>query len=373
MNKVRISVISLAAASMLSFTVACSSTKEATNRPPETVGDVELVTVQRATLPSFYEAMGTVRSVQSAQLSSQMMGNIIRMTVREGDHVSQGQVLAVIDDSQTRAALDRAMAGQRASVQEIAAANSEFALAESTLKRYQLLQEKRSVSPHEFEQVTARFEAAKARRDMAQASNAGADAEVVQARNAQGYTTVRAPFAGVVTAKLAEVGSLASPGVPLYSLEDSTSFRLEVNVDESHIGSVHVGASVPINIDSVVNSSVTGKIVQILPAADANSRSFVVKVEVPRDPSIRAGLFGKAQFPTGSREGFSVPRSAIVQRGSMQAVYTVAADQTASLRYVSLGQSTGSGVEVLSGLEHGDRVVVNPGDRELNGRKIEVR
>ena len=363
----------LATAGTLSFTTACHSTKETTKLAPEAVRDVELVTVQRTNLPSYYEAMGTVRPLQSAQLSSQMMGNIVRMTAREGDRVSHGQVLAIIDDAQTRAAVDRALAGQRASTQEIAAANSEFALAESTLKRYQMLQEKKSVSPHEFEEVSARYEAAKARRDMAQAANAGAEAAVVQAKTAQGYTTVRAPFSGVVTAKLAEVGNLAAPGVPIYTVEDSTSFRLEVNVDESNIGSVHLGASIPVSIDAMGSAGLSGKVVQILPAADANSRSFVVKLELPKGVSLRAGLFGRAQFPVGNRDGVSVPRSAIVRRGSMQAVYAVGSDQLASLRYVTLGQTLENRFEVLSGLENGDRVVINPGDRELNGRKVEVR
>lgn len=364
-------VLSLAAG-VLSLT-ACNSEKPVSKVPAETVRDIQVLTVQHSMLPSYYEAMGTVRPLQSAQVSSQTMGNILRMTAREGDRVSRGQVLAIIDDSQTRAALDRALAGQRASSQDVAAAGSEYALAESTLKRYQILQDKKSVSPHEFEEVSARYQAAKARLAMAQASSAGAEAAVAQARTSQGYTSVRAPFAGIVTAKLAETGNLASPGVPLYTLEDSATFRLEVSVDERNVGVVHLGATVPVVIDAVSGTPLTAKVAQILPAADTGSRSFTVKLELPKNSLIRTGLFGRAQFPTGTRDGFSVPQSAVVRRGSMQAVYTVGTDQIASLRYVTLGQAMEGRFEILSGLDNGDRVVVSPGERELNGKKVEVR
>jgi len=357
----------------LLLSAACTGKKELPKSAPEAVREVTLVTVQRRQMPSYYEAIGTVRPIQSAQIAAQLMGNIIAMNVREGDRVRRGQVLAVIDDSQTRAALDRALAGQRASAQELVAANSDFALAESTLKRYQVLQDKKSVSPHEFEEVSARCEAAKARREMAQANIAGAEAAVAQARTAQGYSFVRAPFPGVITAKLAETGNLASPGVPIYTLEDSTAFRLEVTVDERNMAAVRLGATVPVSLDAVGNETFEGRIVQMLPSADASSRTFLVKVEVPKNPSIHAGLFGRARFSTGSREGYSLPKSAIVNRGSLQAVYAIGSDQVASLRYVTLGQSSGDQLEVLSGLENGDRIVAAPGDRELNGKKIEVR
>ena len=355
------------------FTAACTGKSEPPKAIPDTVRNVEVVTVQRASFKSYYDAVGTVRPSQSAQVAAQLMGSIVRMNVREGDLVNRGQVLAVIDDSQTRAALDRATAGQRASAQEMAAANSEFSLAESTLKRYQLLQEKKSVSPHEFEEVTARYEAAKARRDMAQARGAGAEAAVAQARTEHSYTAVRAPFPGMITAKLAEVGNLAFPGTPLFTLEGTGTFRLEVAVNENSIGSVRQGASAPVRIDALGDRTLSGRVVQVLPSADASSRSFLVKIDLPRDPSIRSGLFGHALFPSGTREGFYLSQTAVVRRGSMQAVYSIGSDQVASLRYVTLGQMSEGRLEVLSGIENGDRIIANPGDRELNGARIEVR
>ena len=352
--------------------LGCNSEPQAKTPSPQTV-QVESVVIQRAELPTYYESVGTVKAVQNAQVSAQTIGNVLRVNVREGDRVSAGQVLAVIDDSQTKAGLERAAAGQSSAAQAAVAAKAEFALAESTLKRYEVLRDRNSVSAHEFEEVQAHYEAAKARRDMASAGIAGADAALVQARTAQSYTQVRAPFAGVVTAKLVEAGNLASPGLPLFSLEDASAFRLEVTVDESNMGAVKLGANTPVLIDALGGAELSARVVQVLPSADPNSRSFLVKLQLPKIDGIRSGLFGRARFSAGVRQGYSVPQAAIIRRGSMEAVYAIGSDQIASLRYLTLGRELSGNYEVLSGLEAGDRIVTNPGSLELNGKRVEVR
>jgi RND family efflux transporter MFP subunit len=352
---------------------ACNREHSATNAAPETVRGIDTLVVQRATVPSYYEAMGTIRPVQSAQVAAQVMGTLVRVNVREGDRVSKGQILASIDDSQTHSSVDRAIAGQNSAQQEIAAADADFSLAESTLRRYQELFNKKSVSPHEFDEVKSRYEAAKARREAVRAGRAGADAAVAQARTSQSFTLVRAPFSGIVTAKLAEPGNLAAPGTPLFVIEDASNFRLETTLDESGLAAVHLGESVPVTMDSLGAAQLTGKVVQILPSANPASRTFLVKIELPKNPAIRSGLFGRARFPAGTREGLSVPQAALVQRGTMQAVYVLGLDQVASLRYVTLGRTDEKSVEVLSGLDSGERIVAVPASHELNGKKIEVR
>jgi RND family efflux transporter MFP subunit len=358
---------------LLLANVACSSEKTVESTPPETVSDVSTLILQRSALPSYYEAVGTVRPRQSAQMATQVMGNLVRVNVREGDRVSRGQVLAVVDDSQTRAAVDRASAGQTAAQQDIAAAEADYSLAQSTLKRYQSLYERKSVSPHEFDQVQARFAAATARLELARAGHAGSEAALTQARTSQGFTQVRAPFSGVVTAKLAEAGDLASPGTPVFVVEDTSSFRLEATVDERGIAAVRLGELVPVVLDALESHPLAGKVVQILPASDPASRTFLVKIELPRNSAIRSGLFGRARFPLGTREALSIPQTAVVERGNMQAVYVLGTGEIASLRYITLGRSDQQSVEVLSGLDDGERIVARPGSRELNGKKIEVR
>ena len=142
------------------------------------------------------------------------------------------------------------------------------------MQRYQMLYDKKSVSPQEFDEVKTKLAAAKARRDAAHAGRAQAEAAVSQANTAVGFTRIRAPFDGLVTAKLADAGAMAAPGVPLLMVEDPSRFRLEAKVDESQIGAVRLGATVPVVIDSLGEQTITGKVVQIVPAADPASRTL---------------------------------------------------------------------------------------------------
>ncbi len=352
---------------------ACSSAPKPATAAYETVRDVAVLTVERATVPALLETPGTVRAAQTAQLSAQLMGNLVAINVREGDRVRQGQVLALIDDAQPRAALDRATAAVNASTQELAAAEADYSLAQSTLKRYQDLFEKKSVSPQEFDEIRTREQAALARRDMARAGQEQARAALQQARTAFDYTRVRAPFDGVITEKRLDTGTLASPGMPLLVMEDTRRFRLESTVDEGEIRYVHLGQSVLVTIDALADQQLQGRVAQIIPAADPASRSFTVKIDLPARPDVRSGLFGRAHFSRGQRDSLLVPRTAVVDRGQLQGVYVLDKDKIAQLRYITLGRPVGSSVEVLSGLEGGERLVAEPGQREFGSKRIEVR
>ncbi|MGA8874774.1 MAG: efflux RND transporter periplasmic adaptor subunit [Candidatus Korobacteraceae bacterium] len=349
---------------------ACSGEKPATLIPPETVAGITLFTAQRTTVPDYTEATGTVRAAQSAQLSSQVMGAITRLNVREGDQVRRGEVLITIDAAQQRSAYDSANAGLSASQQSIAAADADYALAEATMNRYQMLFDKKSVSPQEYDEVKTRLAAAKARRDAARAGQTQAEAGVAEASTAIGFTKIRAPFDGLVVAKLADAGAMAAQGVPLLTIEDPSRFRLEALLDEGQIGTVRLGEAVPVVLDSLGDQTIAGKVVQIMPMADPASRTFTVKIDLPANPQIRSGLFGRARFPRGERESILVPQSALVHRGQLDAVYVVDKDQIASLRYITLGRPSGSDVEVLSGLGNGERIVEQPRERELSGKQI---
>ena len=351
----------------------CSNERRIQAADPETVGNVPIVVAQKTTIPDWLEAVGTVRAVQTSQLASQIMGNIVAVQAHEGERVESGQVLVTIDDTQLRAAVEQATAAELAAQKDVSAAESELALAQSTLKRYQQLYEKKSVSPQEFDEIKTRAQSAEARRDMAKAALAQADAALAQARTSLGYMRIRAPFAGVVTERKADPGTLASPGMPILTLEDTRNYRLEVTVDESDVRLVHLGQSTPVNIDALGGAEITGKVAQIVPAADPGSRSFLVKIELPKDAHLRSGLFGRAQFARGERSALLIPRSAVVERGQLQGVYVLDAEQIAGLHYVTLGRTSGQQVEVLSGLEGGEKIIATPGERELGGKRIVAR
>jgi RND family efflux transporter MFP subunit len=350
----------------------CSSERQPAAAPAEILRNISVLAVQQANVPDLLDATGTVRAAQTSDLASQMMGNIVEVRVHEGDLVQRGQVLALIDDSQPRAALDRANAADMAAQQQVIAGDSDLALTESTLKRYQNLYEKKSVSPQEFDEVKSRQQAALAHRDMAKAGQAQAHAALAQARASLDYTRIRAPFDGIVAGRKADPGTLASPGMTIFTVEDLHRYRLEASVNENDLHYVRIGQQVSVAVDALDNVELKGKVAQIVPAADAASRTFLVKIELPANARLRSGLFGRVQFLRGIRQALLIPRSAIVERGQLQGVFVLDRNRVASLRYITLGKPSASSVEVLAGLQDGEQVAVQPGERDLNGKRVEV-
>jgi RND family efflux transporter MFP subunit len=360
-------------AALSGMLAACTNERRSESTTPEAISNVSVIVARRTTVPNLLEAVGTVRAAQTSQVASQIMGNIVEIRAREGDRVQSGQVLAVIDATQPRAAVEQARAAEVAAQKAASAADSDFALAEATLRRYQQLYEKKSVSPQEFDEVKSRYQSAEARRDMARAGEAQANAVLSQALTSLSYSQIRAPFSGLVTKKNADEGALVSPGMPVFTIEDTRSYRLEATVDESDIRIVQVGQPAPVLLDALGSAELHGKVVQIVPAADPASRSFLVKILLPVDTHMRSGLFGRARFSRGERAALLIPLPAVVERGQLRGIYLIDANQTASLRYVTLGKTYGQQVEVLSGLQEGERLVATPGDRELGGKRIVAR
>src|SRR5262252_10816003 len=350
---------------------SCSTEHQAKVSSTETVQGVSVLAVKQYNIPDVLEAVGTVRTSETSDLASQMMGNIVEIKIQEGDRVHRGQALAVIDDSQPRAAVDRATAADLAAQQQLVAADSDLALAESTLKRNQYLYEQKIVSQQEFDEVKAREQSSLARRDIAKAGQAQARTALNQAMASLGYARIRAPFNGVVTHKKADSGTLASPGMPIFTVEDTRRYRMEVAVNESDVRYAGVGEQVSIAIEALGNVALRGKVVEIVPAADPASRAFLVKIELPTDTRLRSGLFGKAQFSRGMQQALLIPRSAVIERGQLQGVFVLDQNKVASLRYVSLAKLSGAEIEVLSALQGGEWFVANPGDRDLNSKRIE--
>jgi multidrug efflux pump subunit AcrA (membrane-fusion protein) len=159
--------------------------------------------------------------------------------------------------------------------------------------------------------------------------------------------------------------------MPIFTVEDLRHHRLETTVNETDLRYVQQGQRVSVSIDAIGDRELKGKVIEIVPAADSASRSFVVKVELPSDPALRSGLFGRAQFTRGKRTALLIPRTAIVERGQLQGIYVLDRNRIAGLRYITLGKPSPQQVEVLAGLQAGEELVGDPGSRELSGKKIE--
>jgi len=185
------------------------------------------------------------------------------------------------------------------------------------------------------------------------------------------YAQLAAPFAGTVTAKSVDPGVLAAPGAPLLTIEREGAYRLEAAVEESKLPLIHTGQPVSVALDGVARP-IEGRVSESVPAIDAASRSFTVKIELPATAPLRSGLFGRARFAFGSRTVLAVPAAAVIERGQLASVF-VADGGHARSRFVTLGQRAQDAVEVLSGLSPGDQVIFPAPPSLADGAAVEVR
>ncbi len=383
----------LLAAALLALVTApsgCGGPAQQSPQAPDTIRGLRVETVRMQNLPDEIEAPGSVAAVATAQVAARAMGTVTQVAEREGDRVQRGQLLVQLDEREliarrdaARAALREAQASGEEAAQALTAAQAQADVARKTYERFVYLREQKSVSPQEFDEVEAKnraaqagLEQAQARQQQAQAMLARAQSEVAAAEAVAGYARIVAPFDGIVVRRTVEPGSMIAPGTPLLVIEDSSRYRLEVTVDASDAARVRRGTRARVRLDALPGRDLQGRVAELEAGADATSHTVAVRINLPRDPAIRSGLFGRAWFARGQRRALVVPRTAVVERGQLRGVYTVDAGQTARLRLVTLGQAFpgagGERVEILSGLSEGDRIVAEPGDQELDGKKLET-
>jgi RND family efflux transporter MFP subunit len=349
----------------------CKSDAPAPGSAPETIA-ARVVDVQKTDTAAHVRTTGTIHAHQSATLSAQVMARVEQVLVREGDAVHSGQTLVILDDATMHASMDQAEAGLKSARQQLAAAEANADLAESTLARFKQLEAQKSVSPQEMDEVTRRAEAARAQADAVKDQVEAARAQLAGARTMLGYTHIVAPFAGVVTARMVDPGAMATPGVPLVQIDGAGALELDTTVPESIVASVQKGMKIDVTTDDSNQQRFEGTVTEIDPAADQSSHSFLVKIAVPDSPLLRLGMFANAEIPNGMKQTILAPRSAIVMRGSLACAYALDANGIAQLRYLTLGSAVGDKVEVLSGMSGGEKLVDNPADRDLAGKRIEV-
>ena len=372
---------------LILMTAGCSQheARVAAAGAEQRVATVQVETVADSEIADIYQASGSVRARYSAAIAARIAANILEVRVQTGDHVQAGQTLIVLDRRDLEANLLRSEAARaeaESAIDEtesaITAARANFELARVTHRRFQDLLANASVSQQEFDESQARLRSTEATLEMAAskrrqigARRSQAEAEIAAARVALGYATLTAPFAALITERKADPGSLATPGAPLLTLEREGNPRLEASIDESRLGLVRVGESVPVEIDGL-NRTVTGRVAEVVPSVDAATRSFTVKIDLPALPGLRSGMFGRAGFAAGKRGALLVRQSAVLERGQIRSVYVVEGD-SARLRFVTLGEGRDDQREVLSGLTGGERIIVTPPPLLADGGRVAIQ
>lgn len=322
--------------------------------------------------PLLYEAMGTVQARTASTLSSKLLGTVKKIHVREGDRVNQGTLLVVLDDRQVTARLRQDQEALAQTGRAAAAARAGADLAQATYQRYLLLAQQESVSRQEFDEVEARQRQAEAMAAAARHGVQQAEAAVAAARASQQDANVRAPYDGIVTARMVEPGDLAAPGTPLVSLEKTGALRVDLVIPETHFNFVSLNQKVMIRIHSLSSPPLEGAVTTIAPAADQRSRSFLVKVDLPANPAVRSGMFARVIIPMAEEGLLLIPAAAVIVQGQLTGVFVVDADQIARFRLIRTGRTFGDSVEVIAGLKAGIRYVVSPAPKLVDGARVEV-
>ncbi len=333
-----------------------SAADEAADLPP---ARVRVAIARIEDTPMFIEVTGTVRPVQHAVIAAKVMGAIEEMPFMLGQHVKTGDLLVKISVGEISA--------------RVLQAKSQLDQVQRDLERERDLLTKGASTADTVKSLEDRF--------------AMTHAMVAEAEVMLGYAAVRAPFDGVVARKLADVGDLASPGMPLLDVEGADDFQIVAGIPDSLAAELAPGAPLAVDVP-VTGVRFTGSLAELSSSADPSTRTVTAKISVPAGSVVRSGQFVRVQVPGTVARALFVPAGAVSKLGQMERVFVLGGNAVTSadmgrmpmlssacavLRLVTTGAVRGHRVEILSGLSNGERVVLNPPAGLREGQPLEVQ
>ena len=343
---------------------ACTGRSKKTNETNEKPVAVTLSTISEATQPAIL-ASGVVEAAQTASISTRVMGRITNIFVKAGDRVSKGQLLASVWDEDIKA--------KRAQTDAmIAEAEATYVTAQKDYDRFNNLYKLQSATAKELDNVTLQYNSAKARVVAARQIRTEVNANL-------SYSSLTAPFTGVVTQKLADVGSIANPGMPILTIEQDETFQVSASIAESDISNIHLGDVANIQIKST-GKFFDGKVIQINPSSQFTGGQYIVKISIPEKTKkdLYAGMFAGVTIPVKDawqvkNNAVLVPLSAIINRDELTGIFTVSVNNTALLRWIRLGKTYDDKVEVISGLSKNEKFIHSSESKLYNGAPVTVK
>ena len=279
-----------------------------------------------------FPSEAVVEAILQATVGAQVPGRVLEVKADAGQTVKKGDVLMRID--------------AREAAEAARAAEAQYANARVHYERTKSLVAQKFMSAAALDKAKADFDAAAANRAAAGAS--------------QSHATILAPITGIVARRHAELGDMAMPGTPLFTIYQPGGLRVTASIPQYRLKDMRAVKTARVEFPES-GQWVDATAVQVLPTADAATHVSQVRVTLPTVPEATPGMFARVHFVTGQAEKLTVPASAVLRRGEVAAVYVQAADGRLSLRQLRLGDSVGRGeIEVLAGLATGDQVVTEP-------------
>jgi len=363
MNTIKITTLVLSSL----FLLSCGGEKknEIATETPIAVKVSE--TTENSNSP-YVTASGKIESQNSANVSTRMMGYVTKVHVKMGQKVSAGQLLMSINNADLQA--------KKAQVDaSILQATAGFNNAKKDYERFQNLIAQQSASQKELDDMTSRYE-------MAKAGLEGAKQMRNEVMAQFSYANITAPFSGEVTNTFVKEGDMANPGMPLVSVEGNGLMQVMAMVSEGDISSITNGMPVTVLVKSS-NQQIKGKVSEISGSATNTGGQYLVKINLEKaDKNVLSGMFVNVKFPiekpkatteTKTPDKVLVPTSALVTQGQLTGIYTVSSEKTALLRWLRIGKNFGDQVEVLSGLAADEKYIVSAEGKLYNGVSVSVQ
>lgn len=356
-------ITSISFLALIGFTTSCSKKAERTisELPPISVTINETAGSRSG---KYIMASGKIEAENSANISTRMMGHITSINVKTGQIVNKGELLATIGSADLQAKKAQAEAG-------VNRATAAYNSAKRDYDRFTALFAQKSASQKEMDDMATHFEMAKAGLEAARQMKNEVTAQF-------SYTNITAPFSGTVTGTFVKEGDMANPGIPIVSMEGASKLQAVVMVSESEISSIKKGMAAEVTIKSL-NRTVKGKVTEVSTSARNTGGQYIVKIDLDQTENILSGMFVNAVFPIEESGGKTqnklvlIPQEAVINQGQLKGIYVVNDHNTAILRWLRLGKTYGTNIEVLSGLANGEKYVITADGRLFNGARVSVQ
>jgi RND family efflux transporter MFP subunit len=324
----------------------CSSPNTPARKAEAVQAKLTTLTVapERARLEQVWD--GVVEATNQATMSAQTAGRIIELPYDVNDYVEAGSVIVRFTNVEQQS-------GQRRAQAQISSTQAAFDEAQANYKRVAEIYERKLVAKAQLDQATAQ-------RDSARAALESAQAALREAAQQVDYTVVRAPYSGIVTKRLVQVGESVQAGQPLIAGLSLNELRVNVQVPQSAVDAIRRYHTADVVLDADGAKRVTAAKVTVFPYADAETHTFSIRLDLPtQETGLYPGMTVKAAFTVGEAQRLLIPASALLQRSELTGVYVVAGENIA-LRQIRTGHRFGERVEVLAGLAENEQIAIDP-------------
>ncbi len=337
---------------------ACSGppVAKASSAPAESQLIVAIATVHQQDLIRTAQAQGALFPKEKAVLAAEVGGALAQVFADMGDQVTTGQVLARIDPREYQLRLDSAQA-------QLEQVQARLANAQANFQRMKALNDAHLVATQQYDQSSAEMRVAQADAD-------ASEKQLGLARKKLNDTYIRAPFAGSVQKRMVSLGEHVGEGMPLYELIATDPIKLRAPIPERFVPMAKVGQPIELTVDARPDKTFHGTVSRIAPALDENSRTLLIEAEVPNpDGMLKPGYFAHVTMNLGHDRALFIPRSAVLRYAGVARVFIFKNGSVRS-REITTGSVEGDQIEIVTGLQQGESVVISDVDRLADGTAV---